>query len=72
MAIAHSGKPPGPRVGEMSQNATSCLSEGLPGHPGRGGGGQETNQEETGTLRPNLALETYPLLSLYWKNFRKT
>lgn len=44
VAIAHTGKPPGPRVGEMSQNATSCLSEGLPGHPGRGGDGQETNQ----------------------------
>lgn len=28
--------------------------------------------KETGTLRPNLALGTYPLLSLYWKNFRKT
>lgn len=45
---------------------------GLPGHPGRCGDGQETNQVETGTLRPNLTLETYPLLSLYWKHFRKT
>lgn len=35
MAIAHIGKPPGPRVGEMSQNATLCLSEWASRTPGQ-------------------------------------
>lgn len=67
MAIAHTGKPHGPGLGDVS-GCTLCPSEQASRPPQAGSSGQETNQVEIGALSPCLALkELLPSFCLYWK-----
>jgi hypothetical protein len=56
MAIAHTGKPDSPRVGD-TRGSTLCLSEQVSRLLQAGSKGQEINQVESGTLRHSLRLK---------------
>lgn len=64
MAIAHTGKPDGLRKG-VAPGFTLRLPEPVSGLFQAGSNGQETNQVESGTLRPSLGLKRIISSCLY-------